>query len=108
VVRGEPRGLRVRPGPQRPPGESHRARVVVTATLDSIRTGRTARCFKDFTYATLDSWSRERRVIGKAEVTGGEANPRFIVTSLTRGEVAARHLYEKIYCARGDMEISPA
>lgn len=41
-------------------------------------------------------------------MTGGEANPRFIVTSLKRSEAAARHLYEKIYCARGDMEISPA
>ena len=55
---------------------------LITATIDSIRTGKTARCFKDFHYATLDSWSRERRVIGKAEVTGGEANPRFVVTSL--------------------------
>src|SRR5208337_3753288 len=47
---------------------------VITATIESLRTGRTARCFKDFRYATRDSWSRERRVIGKAEVTGGEAN----------------------------------
>jgi len=35
-----------------------------------------------FTYVTLDSWSRSRRVIGKAGVTGVDANPRFIVTSL--------------------------
>src|SRR5471032_3488938 len=55
-------------------------------------------------HATRGSWSRERRVIGKAEVTGGEANPRFVVTSLKRNEAGARHLYEKIYCARGDME----
>jgi len=77
---------------------------VITATIESLRTGRTARCFKDFRYATRDSWSRERRVIGKAEVTGGEANPRFIVTSLKRSEAAARQLYEHVYCARGDME----
>jgi DDE family transposase len=77
---------------------------VITATIESLRTGRAARCFKDFHYATRDSWSRERRVIGKAEVTGGEANPRFIVTSLKRSEAAARQLYEKIYCARGEME----
>ena len=31
------------------------------------RTGQAARVFKDFRYRTLDSWSRERRVIGKAE-----------------------------------------
>jgi len=51
-----------------------------------------------------NSWSRRRRVVAKAEWTSGEANPRFIVTSLKRGECQARHLYEKIYCARGDME----
>jgi len=77
---------------------------LISATIESIRTARTARCFKDFRYATRDSWSRERRVIGKAEVTGGEANPRFVVTSLKRSEASAQHLYEKIYCARGDME----
>jgi Transposase DDE domain group 1 len=74
---------------------------MIAATLNSIRTGKTARRFKDFTYTTLGSWSRERRVVGKAEVTGGEANPRFIVTSLKRSEAAARQLYEKTYCARG-------
>jgi len=77
---------------------------VITATIDSLRTGRAARCFKDFSYTTRGSWSRERRVVGKAEVTGGEANPRFIVTSLKRSEAQARHLYEKVYCARGEME----
>jgi len=77
---------------------------LITATVESIRTGKAARCFKDFNYSTLDSWSRERRVIGKAEVTGGEANPRFVVTTLQPAEAKPRHLYEKIYCARGDME----
>ena len=77
---------------------------LITATIESIHTGKPARCFKDFSYRTRDSWSRERRVIGKAEVTGGEANPRFVVTSLQRSEAGARHLYEKFYCARGDME----
>ena len=77
---------------------------LISATVESIRTGKTARCFKDFSYATLSTWRRERRVVGKAEVTGGEANPRFIVTSLKRSEANARHLYEKTYCARGNME----
>ena len=77
---------------------------LIAATLDSIRSGRPARHFKDFRYATLDSWSRERRVVGKAEVTGDKANPRFIVTSLTPAEVDGRRLYEKVYCARGEME----
>jgi hypothetical protein len=66
--------------------------------------GQPARRFKDFQWTTLDSWSRSRRVVAKAEWTQGEANQRFIVTSLKRAEAAARHLYEQIYCARGDME----
>jgi hypothetical protein len=77
---------------------------LITAAVESIRTGKPARRFKDFTYATLDSWSRSRRVVGKAEVTGGDANPRFVVTSLRSAEVGGQHLYEKLYCARGEME----
>ena len=74
------------------------------AEAEAAATGKPARRFKDFRYSTLDSWSRRRRVIGKAEWTRGEANPRFIVTSLSRAETGGRHLYENIYCARGDME----
>jgi len=66
--------------------------------------GQPARRFKDFRWSTRDSWSRTRRVIGKAEWTQEQANPRFIVTSLRPADVAARPLYEKIYCARGEME----
>ena len=44
-------------------------------------------------------------VVAKAEWTQGEANPRFVVTSLGRNECKAKYLYEKVYCARGDMEI---
>ena len=80
--------------------EEHMAR----AEAESQRTGETARRFKDFQYTTRKSWSRRRRVIGKAEWTQGEANPRFIVTSLNRAEFKGRYLYEKVYCARGDME----
>ena len=80
------------------------AAELAAARQHSEQTGKPARRFKDFTWSTLDSWSRTRRVIGKAEWTGGEANPRFVVTSLARSEHEARHLYEKVYCARGDME----
>ena len=74
------------------------------AAEKSGRTGKSARVFKDFQWATRDSWSQRRRVIAKAESTKGEPNPRFIVTSLKKTECKAKHLYEKIYCARGDME----
>ena len=74
------------------------------ACAESQTSGKPARRFRDFTWRTLDSWDRARRVIGKAEWTGGEANPRFIVTSLKPAQVAGQHLYEAIYCARGEME----
>ena len=51
-----------------------------------------------------DSRSRRRRVIGKAEWARGEANPRFVVTSLKADAWRAKPLYEKLYCARGEME----
>ena len=62
------------------------------------------RVFKDFTYKTRQTWSRERRVIGKAEHLDQGANPRFVVTSLTPTAFDARTLYEQEYCARGNME----
>lgn len=68
------------------------------------QTGQPARVFKDFTYSTLESWSRPRRVIGKAEHLTKGANPRFVVTSLATDVMAAQPLYEQEYCARGDME----
>jgi hypothetical protein len=69
--------------------------------------------FAEFDYQTVRSWSRFRRVIGKAEVTAQGFNPRFIVTNLpARGfkgdEDKTRFipacLYEELYCARGEME----
>src|SRR5437764_1818658 len=77
---------------------------LITAAVESISTGKPARRFKDFMWSTLDSWSRKRRVVGKAEVTGGDANPRFVVTSLNAAEIGGQYLCGKVYCARGEME----
>jgi len=74
------------------------------AEAKSRRTGKPARYFKEFKWKTRRSWSRERRVVGKAEFTTDEANPRFVVTSLKRAECRPKYLYEKLYCARGEME----
>jgi hypothetical protein len=80
------------------------ASELAAAEEDSKATGQPARRFKEFSWSTRDSWSRQRRVIAKAEWTGGAANPRFVVTSLSGQEAAPQRLYEEIYCARGDME----
>jgi hypothetical protein len=47
------------------------------------------------------TWDRERRVIAKAELSVQGPNPRFVVTSL---EGDPQDLYDRVYCARGEME----
>jgi hypothetical protein len=68
------------------------------------RTKEPARVFTDLQYRTLDSWSRERRVVAKAEHLAKGANPRFVVTSLKSDDRPAKPLYEEDYCGRGEME----
>jgi hypothetical protein len=69
------------------------------------RTGKAARCFKDFVYKTRDSWSRERRVVGKAEHLAKGPNPRFVVTSLGGGAVGGQRLIRAaVLCTGGDGE----
>jgi hypothetical protein len=78
------------------------------ATEQWKQTGKPARVFTEFTYRTKKTkkggWERERRVAAKAEHIDGKENPRFVVTSLTMERWAAQALYEKLYCARGEME----
>ena len=78
--------------------QMHQARTLHQST------GKPARVFAEFPYQTHKSWSRARRVVAKAEYLDKGENPRFVVTSLTAEEWAAQDLYEKFYCARGEME----
>ena len=64
------------------------------------QTGKKQRLFASITYAAL-SWDKSRRVIVKAEHSRLGSNPRFVVTNLKQGD---HYLYDKLYCARGDME----
>lgn len=63
--------------------------------------GTKQRMIGEFTYAAR-SWERERRVIARLEHGPQGPNPRFVVTSLQRGD--ATELYERLYCARGEAE----
>ena len=58
------------------------------------------RGFASFDYAA-GSWRRKRRVVARLEATTRGFDARYIVTSLTGGP---RHLYEGVYCARGQAE----
>jgi hypothetical protein len=77
---------------------------LAVAEAQSRASGKPVRVFKDFIYQTRESWSRARRVVGKAEYLTDKANPRFVVTSYSTVRMAAAPLYEELYCARGDME----
>jgi len=72
--------------------------------LQHQSTQKAARIFAEFSYQTRKSWTCARRVVAKAEYLDKGENPRFIVTSLAAEEWAAQDLYEKFYCARGEME----
>jgi hypothetical protein len=77
-------------------------RELYAARQQCEQSGRPARVFTAFDYRTRKSWNRSRRVLAKAEYIPGKENPRFVVTSLAADEPQA--LYEKLYCARGEME----
>ena len=79
------------------------------ATQQWNQTGKPARVFSEFDYRTRSKpnkggWDCERRVVAKAEHIDGKENPRFVVTSLSGDVWDARKLYQRLYCARGDME----
>lgn len=77
---------------------------LVAAGAQSRESGKPVRIFKDLSYQTRESWSRARRVVGKAEHLPDKSNPRFVVTSYSAERIAAAQVYEELYCARGDME----
>ncbi len=77
------------------------------AEAEHRETAKPACRFADFMYAARESWSRRRRVVGKAEHLAKGANPRFVVTSLGPSEYGARELYEDIYRARGAICLKP-
>ena len=80
------------------------AEQLAQAEAESLAQGGPARRFADFSWRTLESWSRERRVVAKAEHLPKGSNPRFVVTSLSAAKIDARTLYEQVYCARGEIE----
>jgi hypothetical protein len=89
--------------------KNERLKAMITAELEQAQQlyeemQKAVRVFKDFRYETLDSWARERRVIAKAEHLDKGANPRFVVTSIDTQAMDGQTLYERLYCARGDME----
>jgi hypothetical protein len=96
--------------------------VLIEKLAPALAQARARRClsgapsgreFAEFDYQTRKTWSRSRRVIGKAEVMAAGDNPRFVVTNLpTRGfkgdkdraRFTPGRLYEEFYCGRGEME----
>jgi hypothetical protein len=87
-----------------------RLRAIIEKEMTAAReqaqqSGKAERVFQEFEYETVSgTWSRVRRIVAKAEYLDNKENPRFVVTSLPAQSWSAQELYEKLYCARGDME----
>jgi hypothetical protein len=60
--------------------------------------------YRELRYRTRKSWSCTRRVVAKAEHLAKGSNPRFVVANIDPAWWPAQKLYEKLYCARGNME----
>lgn len=80
------------------------AAALTQAKQQFVETQQASRVFVDFTYQTRESWSRARRVVGKAEYLAKGENPRFVVTSIGAEQRPAATLYERDYGGRGDRE----
>ena len=91
--------------------------AMIKARETACLTGGFACRFNGFRYQTTKSWSRSRRLIGKAQIIRGKENPRFIVTNLPEDhwpeeephttditDLSPEGIYRHFYCARGDME----
>jgi hypothetical protein len=89
--------------------KNERLKAIIAEELQQAQalyeeTRKAARVYKDFRYETRESWTKERRLVAKAEYLDKGTNPRFIVTSIEKEQMDARTLYEGLYCGRGDME----
>jgi hypothetical protein len=76
------------------------SRTIGKAEKQYNRTGEKAKLYNEV-YYQADTWDRKRHAIVKAEHTEKGPNTRYVLTNL-KGR--PRHLYEKVYCARGNME----
>ena len=76
------------------------ADLMAEAEAQYEATGEKQRLFGETMYAAK-SWDRERRIIMKAEYGRQGSNPRYVVTNLPGDP---QKLYDRDYCARGDME----
>ena len=98
----EPGRLPVRSGAQQ------RLRKIIGKQMHEasccIRDRQGSACLHRVRLSNHKSWSCARRVVAKAEYLDKGENPRFVVTSLSADQWAAHDLYEKFYCARGEME----
>jgi hypothetical protein len=79
--------------------------TMVEARARSEASGQTEYVYTEARYAAK-TWPHERRVVIKAEMVRlpgrtPRDNPRFVITNLRQ---TPRFLYERVYCARGDIE----
>ena len=76
------------------------SRIAVKSKKKFNRIGKKSKLYTTVYYAAK-TWDKKRKVIVKAEHTNMGKNLRYVVTNLSG---KSKNLYEKVYCARGDME----
>ena len=85
-----------------PPTTLRRHVEVLERSTAALRTGTgKRRRYKEFLDGAA-SWSRVERIIARVEAGPDGTDTRFVVTNLSSG--AARRLYERTYCQRGQAE----
>jgi hypothetical protein len=60
--------------------------------------------YQSLSYQTLESWSRERRLVCKLTYDGNGPRRHFVATSFSVEQVHPAHLHRDYYCPRGEME----
>jgi hypothetical protein len=83
---------------------SRHVTVLEKSTAERFKGAPTRGKVRRFTqfYDAAESWSRVERIIARVEAGSEGTDTRFIVTNLEGGR--AKHLYERLYCARGQAE----
>jgi hypothetical protein len=88
-------------------GNSTLKRLVAPTVEDAkaiyAKTGQKVKLYAEFTYRA-GSWKHAQRVVSKVEYSEKGPNVRHVVTDFKK--CTRKHLYEKVYCARGKMELN--
>lgn len=77
--------------------------IIEKAETEFTKKKEKVRIFGEIKYAA-ETWSKERRIVVKAERLEEKMNTRYIATNINKKVIKPQELYDNNYCPRGDME----